>query len=121
MKLSDEQLRGVVELVESTPWADVEGSIETLDAALRLALEITREEFAVWHMELEPAGYENEFDDALVRDLPMDVRAPLVARLLRTIALAYGVGTEFGARELGKPCGDRTHVRTTVRNLLDLV
>jgi hypothetical protein len=76
MKLSDEQLRGIVELVESTPWGDVEMSIETLDTALRIALEITREEFAVWNMELEPAGYEDEFDDALLRDLPMDVRAP---------------------------------------------
>ena len=121
MRLSEEQLRRVVAQLESTPWADVEGSIETLDAALKLALEITRDEFAVWHTQLEPAGYENEFDEVLVRDLPTELKGPLVARLLRTIALMYGVGTEFGAHKLGEPRGDVTHVRTTVRTLLELV
>jgi hypothetical protein len=121
MSLSAEQRRAVVSIVESTAWATVAGSVATLDAALKLALELTREDFALWHEHLESAGYENEFDEVMIRDLPDELKSALVARLLRTIAMAYGVGTEFGSKPLGAPCLDQTLAVAPVRRLLEIV
>jgi hypothetical protein len=118
MHLSTEQQNAVLAVVESLPWAEIKGNTETLESALRLALELTQEQFAFWHEHAEPAGFESELDRVEIAELPADWTFALVARLLRTIALSYGLRTEFGPGPLGAVCSHPTHASTPVRRLL---
>lgn len=98
-----EQQGRVLDLVKELPWADVDGAICGLEEALRLALEATDDAFTHWETVANDIGVEDEFSLApdQVRDLSLEERLAYLARLVRSLALNYGVGAGFG---------DGTHV-----------
>jgi hypothetical protein len=117
VKLNADQRNAVIALVEETPWGDIEGALSSFEEALRIALEHTTSEFAIWHEYVEERGFEDEYDEAKLRDLPGGWRPALIARLLRSMALSYGLRTEFGAGPLGNPCDHPTHLGSLLRRL----
>jgi hypothetical protein len=117
VKLNADQRAAVIALVEETPWADIAGAMISFEEALRIALERTTSEFAIWHDYVEERGFDDECDRLKLRDLPSGWRPALIARLLRSMALMYGLGTEFGAKPLGEPCDNPWHLRSLLRRL----
>jgi hypothetical protein len=96
--LNAEQQERVIDLVAELPWGDVDGAICCLEEALRLALEATDHAFPHWETLAEDIGEEDEFSltPEQVRDLSPQQRLAYLARLLRTLALTYGVNAGFG-------------------------
>jgi hypothetical protein len=83
----------VLSLIATLPWGDVEGCIETLDEAFRLAREATSHDWLRWENE----GYELGFDDEFsvsperVASLTDEWRLAYVGRLLESAAMMYGI------------------------------
>jgi hypothetical protein len=104
-QLSDGQRERAVTLIESMAWADLDGSIIDMETALRRAIEATRDDFQRWEQDAEAFGFADEFSltSETVAELSPEWRLAYVARLLRTVALSYGVSTEFG-----RPAGSST-------------
>ena len=92
--------------IESQPWGDLSPSVTAIDQALLLAMEATTGAFLLW--EADGAG-EQLFGDEFaltvqqVADLGPEWRLAYVARLIRTLALYWGVATEFSTSPLGAP------------------
>jgi hypothetical protein len=95
-------------LLEQMAWGDMDNYICTLETALGLALEATDDDFYRWEHELEPTmqseGCEDEFSVTAARleQLTSDEKLAYVARLLMTLALAYGVSEVRGGRLVGE-------------------
>lgn len=87
-----------LEVLEEPAWGDLSGQCDTVEAALRRALAATVDDFERWEFEGLEHGFDNEFALSAeeVAKLPAEWHAAYVARLLRTIALCYGIETEFG-------------------------
>jgi hypothetical protein len=93
-------------LLEQMTWGDIDGDIRGMEEALRLALEATSDDFHRWEEELGPpleARGCDEFSlpDAVLEAMPTDEKLAYVARLLRSLALQYGVSAEFGGARTG--------------------
>jgi hypothetical protein len=97
----DQQARAI-EFLNSMPWGDVDGAVQSFETALRLALEATGDAFLQWEQQAEARGYDDEFsltyDDLAA--LSDEWRLAYVARLLRSLALAYGVSAGFDSGPL---------------------
>src|SRR5262245_37685881 len=91
---SDQQRRALA-LLESQPWGDIDGVLQTFEAALRRAMEATRREFREWEHDLGPRlehkGGWDEFTlpDENIDGLSCEETLAYVARLLRTLAMMY--------------------------------
>lgn len=85
-------------LVENISWGDAHENLNLIDGSLLRAMEATRADFLLW--EEDSAGelrFGDEFSvsESQVNELSPQWRLAYVARLLRTLALGWGVGTEF--------------------------
>ena len=89
-----------------------------IDEALTLAMMASRQEFLSWEEEAENAGFEDEFAVGEPDNLPEEWRFRLVARLIRSIAMAYGIGTDYGTSEVGQVQLDQNVLATPLRELL---
>ena len=73
-----------------------------VDESLLRAMQATSSDFEHWELHSEEMGFEDEFsltsDD--VANMADEWKLAYIARLLRSLALAFGVGTEFGDRVL---------------------
>jgi hypothetical protein len=90
-------------LLEEMAWGDY---LRNMEGALRLALEATTDDFYGWEEELGPAMEADGYDEfsvppARLEELSLEEKVAYVARLLRTLALAYGVSAEFGVGQGG--------------------
>jgi hypothetical protein len=97
-QLSERQEREAIAAIESCPWGDMEGHIRSVEKALERALEATAEEFPLWEEEGEER-YVDEFSvsEEDIAGMSAEWRLAYIARLLRSLALCYGVATaEFG-------------------------
>jgi hypothetical protein len=56
-QFSDEQRERALALIESMAWGDLDGSITDMEAALRFAMEATREDFQRWEQDAEEFGF----------------------------------------------------------------
>ena len=67
-----------------------------------LAMQATAGDFERWELHGEDMGFVDEFSltPDEVADVPDEWKLAYAARLLRTLALMFGVGTEFGDRVL---------------------
>jgi hypothetical protein len=96
MQFSSAQRTEALALVEGMAWGDMEIHISSVEDMLRLALEVTADDFARWVNELEDslefAGHD-EFNlpDAFIDGLAPDAKLAYIARLVHTLALVYGV------------------------------
>jgi hypothetical protein len=100
--MSVEQQVRVVGLVSNLAWGSLDDELRDMELALRLALEATQEAFWMWEESAVDEGFEDDFGLTTdqVRDLSPDWRLAYVACLLRSLGLAYGVGTELGGGPL---------------------
>jgi hypothetical protein len=115
------QGRAVAELLAGTPWADISNAAMSVEIVLALLLRVTAGDFATWEEAAENAGYENEYDvtDADLSAMPGALRRGYVARLIRNVALDFGVGTEYGG-DVGVRRGDRDSLAFLVRRFCDI-
>ena len=98
MELTNQQQAEVVALLNAQPWDDVESHIRSMEAALERALEATASEFPIWEEQGEDR-YRNEFNVTAeeVDAMSPDWKLAYVGRLVRSLALCYGVSiAEFG-------------------------
>jgi len=102
MQLTPDQQQHVLGIVSENPWGDTAGSLALIDEALAIAMLATRDEFIYWEQRADANGFVDEFSINDVSALSPEWRHALVARLLRSIAMAYGVGTDLGRDEIGQ-------------------
>jgi hypothetical protein len=120
-QFDSDQRERALELLESLPWEDLDGARRTIEETLRLAMEATRNSFRRWEDEAEATGYVDEFSvsPSEADELSDRCRLAYVARLLRTLALSYGVCTEFGGKQfIGQEAPNS--VAALVRGLNDI-
>jgi hypothetical protein len=96
----------VLVLVERLPWADIDCAIRGMEVALRLALEATTDDFWRWEDEIGPDLEAYGYDEFTVpaeriEHMSADEKFAYIARLLRTLAISYGVSAEFGGAQTG--------------------
>jgi hypothetical protein len=92
------QQQAALVVIERMVWGDMDDAIRDLEICLRRALEATSADFRTWQdgdFE-ERFGDEFSLSDAQVEELSSEDRLAYVARLLRSLALHYGVSAEFG-------------------------
>jgi len=111
-------------VIDAVPWGDLAVSAGDVDQVLRLALEATTQAFLLW--ETDGAGERRYGDEyslsaADVDSLDDQWRMAYVARLLRSLALCWGVQIEFGTAPLGSVRDDQTSAGTLVRQLDTIV
>ena len=99
-QLSDDQHRRVSEAIESVLWGDIDGDIRCFENAMRRAVEATRADADRWDAEFEDR-YVCEFSvgPSDVEEMDPAVRLAYVGRLVRTLALAWGVSAGYRGRE----------------------
>ena len=92
-QFSPEQRRRIVALVEAVPWGDMDPNIRDLEEALERALDATAPDFPLWEEHAEECGYIDEFSvtPEQLREMSPEWRFAYVARLVRTVAISYGV------------------------------
>lgn len=116
MKLDSGQANALKALVESTPWGDIEGARDSFERCLRHALEATRGAFLFWEEHAEASGVDEfSIEPWQVEAMKPEWHRAYLARLLRSAALNYGLGTEYGG-ELGVASDTR---RDALAPLLD--
>jgi hypothetical protein len=105
--MNNEQQARVAEFISQLPWGDFDGAICDVQLSLRLLLEATREALLMWEAEAEERGYEDEFslttDD--VRNLTDEWRLAYVGRLIKSLALVYGLRENAREAEAHTPAG----------------
>jgi hypothetical protein len=102
IQFDEQQQLRASELIESMTWGDMDIAILVIYRSLLLALEATSSDFARWERDSESMGHYDEFSltpDEVVA-LSDEWKLAYVARLLRSLALMFGVGTEFGNQVL---------------------
>lgn len=114
-------------LLERMAWGDMDNAIRGLEICLRLALEATGEDFLRWENDLGPAFEDDGYSEftlprEVIRDMPLDEKLAYVARLLRSLALSYGVSFEVGrARPGAVGEADETSPAALLRGLNDIL
>jgi hypothetical protein len=109
MQLNPHQRQEALALIEQIPWGDMDGAIRTIEESLDRALAATAGEFPLWEAEGEER-YVDEFTASGedVDEMSLEWRLAYVGRLVRSLALLYGVSTgDFGEDPpllLAEPC-----------------
>jgi hypothetical protein len=109
-------------------WGDMDYAIRGLEICLRRALEATFEDFLRWENDLGPSYEEDGYDEftlprQVIEDMPLEGKLAYIARLLRSLALDYGVGNDFSAVRRGGLVGeaDETSLAALLRGLNDIL
>jgi hypothetical protein len=119
MRYSRDQEEAMLQVLEGTVWGDIERSLAVVDEALAITMRATRDDFTFWEEHAQAAGYADEFSVDGIEDLPDRWRFATVARLIRSIALAYGVGTDLGRDEVGTITQAPDALATPLRELVN--
>jgi hypothetical protein len=95
------QQQAALVAIERMAWGDMDSAIRDLELCLRRALEATAEDFVRWENDLALRFEEDGFDEfnlprSSIEEMPPEERLSYVARLLRSLALHYGVSAEIG-------------------------
>jgi hypothetical protein len=90
-------------IVRETAWGQIDGDLSVVEAALRLAMQLTDGDFQRWENEAHDAGYRDEFaiTEAEVAAMTPEWRLALVARLIRSAAGMYGLANGYGPQPVG--------------------
>jgi hypothetical protein len=121
MDLTRDQQRRVLAIARATPWGDTAASLSLIDEALARAMDASRDEFVFWEEKAHGAGFTDEFSVGEASSLSVEWRFALVARLLRSIAMAYGVGTGYSGDRIGQVILEADVAATPLRELLAAV
>jgi hypothetical protein len=100
----------VLALVDDLPWADVDDAIRAMEECLRLALHATRHALALWDDVAESNRFADEFSltAGQIEKLSPEWRLAYAARLIKSLALNYGLADFEGARGAGGELGSET-------------
>jgi hypothetical protein len=109
---------GPFAFLEELPWGDVDAHIGGFENALTRALFATAPDFPLWEHWGE-SRYVDEFSVSTERLAQMSEawRLAYVGRLLRTMALFYGLATEFSGTPLGVRTNDRESLGSVLRGV----
>jgi hypothetical protein len=102
-------------------WGDTAASLSLIDEALAFAMDASRDEFVFWEEKAHGAGFADEFSVGEASSLSVEWRFALVARLLRSIAMAYGVGIDYSGDRIGQVILEADVAATPLRELLAAV
>jgi len=99
--MQDEQQARVQELLNDLPWADVDGAICDIELNLRLLLDATKDSLQMWEAEADERGFDDEYllSSADVHELTEEWQLAYVARLVKNLALMYGIRDTSDAGE----------------------
>lgn len=109
----------VLRIINETPWGDIEGALSVIDEGLAIAMRASRDEFMTWEQHHDAVGFTDEFSIDDVSRLSPEWRFALVARLLRSIAMAYGVGTDYAWDGIGQLDPHISNASIQLRKLLE--
>ena len=118
MNLRQEQRERALRIISETPWDETHEALSVIDEALAIAMRATRDDFIRWEQQHDAVGLRDEFSINDASALPPEWRCALVARLLRTIAMAYGAGTDYREDAIGQVSLDSDAAATHLRKLL---
>jgi hypothetical protein len=108
------QQQAALALIEQMAWGDIDYAIRGVEETLRVAIDATRAEFLRWEEELEPTlGDEFPVPAAQVEEMSDADKIAYLARLLRSLALQYGVTGRLGEADDNSPAA-------LLRGLLDI-
>ncbi len=122
-RLSPDQRRELVALVETIPWGDMDAHIRTVEDALVRAVEATSEDFRLWQEQADDCGLHDEFalEPEDVDALTPEWRLAYVARLLRSLTMFYGLRVTEFARNPSRLRVDENSIAALVHGINDLV
>jgi hypothetical protein len=105
-ELRDLQDKQIIELIRSQAWGDISGQLVGMEEMLRLAMDATVEYLGIW--EHDDAGERRYGDECSVSEHDLEAmsnewRLAYVARLLRSLAMDYGVTTDWRSVVHGLP------------------
>lgn len=84
-------------LLETTAWGDTIPATEGVAESLRYAMQLTRDEFVAWETEFDGDRIDEfEVPPQEARAMTPEWRLAHLARLVRSIAMNYGVDTDYG-------------------------
>jgi hypothetical protein len=98
MQLDRRQRQEALVLIEGIPWGDMDEAIRILEEVLDRVLDATAAEFPLWEAE----GEDRYIDECSVSaedvaEMSAEWRLAYIGRLVRSLALWYGVSTgDFG-------------------------
>jgi hypothetical protein len=98
MDMDRHQQLEALAILDDQPWGDMDTDIRSIEAALERALQATASEFPLW----EDQGEDRYADEFSVTPEEIETMSPewklaYVGRLVRNLALCYGVKTgDFG-------------------------
>lgn len=113
-----QQQQSAVELIGGIAWREIDMRLVTMEEALRRLLQSTEREAGAWDVQVESDVFDVPGD--VVKHLVPIARAAYVARLLRTLASAYGVPTSEGGSPLLVPTYEHS-LATLLRGLNDIM
>jgi hypothetical protein len=121
-QLTAEERAPALALLESLPWGDIDGHLVAMELVLRVALDLTAVDFELWEREGE-VRFGDEFSVTVdeLEELPDEWKLALVARLLRTFAMMYGVSTDYVAGETNVGQETANTPAALLRGLNDIV
>ena len=122
-RLSPDQRRELIALVEAIPWGDMDAHIRTVEDALVRAVEATSEDFRLWQEQADDGGLHDEFalEPEDVDALTPEWRLAYVARLLRSLTMFYGLRVTEFARNPSRLRVDEDSIAALVHGINDLV
>ncbi len=109
--------------MESISWGDMDAHIRTVEDALVRAVEATSEDFRLWQEQADDCGMHDEFalEPEDVDALTPEWRLAYVARLLRSLAMPYGLRETESHRKPSRLGEDEDSIAALVHGINDLV
>ena len=115
-------------LLEQMLWGDMDHAIYGLEICLRRALEATFEDYLRWENDIGPAYEEDGYEECtlpreLIEEMSPEDKLAYLARLIRDLAIDYGVGYELGAARPGVLVAeaDKSSIAALLRGLNDIL
>lgn len=116
-----------IALLERMAWGSMDDAISDVEICFRRLLEGTSADLRRWENDLGPAAGEEGWDeftlpDGAIREMPAEEKLAYVARLLESLALAYGTHYDGGTRRYRELAGEApTAPATLLHGLNDLL
>lgn len=113
----DARTTAILKVIDETPWGDTNLALRVIDEALTIAMTTSREGLRFWENNLDDSPWNDEFTVEDPASLTPEWQIALLARLLTTIAMAYGLGTPYD-HQIGTVIMDDDAVATPLRLIL---
>lgn len=113
----DARTGAILKVIDETPWGDIEVALRVIDEALTVAMNASRNGLHYWENNIDDSPWNDEFSVKDPSGLTPEWRIALLARLLRTIAMAYGLRTDYDD-QIGMVILDDDAAATPLRQII---